>query len=120
MLPNASGRVCVRLEYDIIFDFSASPVGGGLRRLQAYVDHLASGGERVLFLVHPQTEAYIAGKRVEYEVVRRRPMTRLWFDPRYVSQYGGRTRWFFWQNPTLSGLLLPKRPNPRTRGFRSA
>ena len=95
MLPNASGRVCVRLEYDIIFDFSASPVGGGLRRLQAYVDHLASGGERVLFLVHPQTEAYIAGKRVVYEVVRRRPMTRLWFDPRYVSQYGGRTRWFF-------------------------
>jgi glycosyltransferase involved in cell wall biosynthesis len=86
---------CIRREYDIIFDFSASPVGGGLKRLLAYVDHFAASGERVLFLVHPQTEEHIAGKTVKYEVVRRNPLARLWFDPRFVSRYGGRARWFF-------------------------
>jgi glycosyltransferase involved in cell wall biosynthesis len=86
---------CVRREYDIIFDFSASPVGGGLKRLLAYADHFAVRKERVLFLVHPQTEEHLAGKTVKYEVVRRRPLARLWFDPRFVSRYGGRAHWFF-------------------------
>jgi glycosyltransferase involved in cell wall biosynthesis len=85
----------MRREYDIIFDFSASPVGGGLKRLLAYVDHFAVSGERVLFLIHPQTEEHLAGKTVKHEVVRRRPLARLWFDPRFVSRYGGRARWFF-------------------------
>jgi glycosyltransferase involved in cell wall biosynthesis len=84
-----------RREYDIIFDFSASPVGGGLKRLLAYVDHFAARQGRVLFLVHPQVEEHIAGKTVKYEVVRRRPLARLWFDPRFVSRYGGRSHWFF-------------------------
>jgi glycosyltransferase involved in cell wall biosynthesis len=86
---------CVKREYDIIFDFSASPVGGGLKRLLAYADHFAARKERVLFLVHPQTEEHLAGKTVKYEVVRRRPLARLWFDPRFVSRYGGRAHWFF-------------------------
>ncbi len=85
----------MRREYDIILDFSASPVGGGLKRLLAYADYFAGSGERVLFLVHPQTEEHIAGKTVKYEVVRRNPLARLWFDPRFVSRYGGRSRWFF-------------------------
>jgi glycosyltransferase involved in cell wall biosynthesis len=85
----------MRREYEIIFDFSASPVGGGLRRLLAYVDHFAASAERVLFLVHPHTEEYVAGKTIKYEVVRRNPLARLWFDPRFVSRYGGRARWFF-------------------------
>jgi glycosyltransferase involved in cell wall biosynthesis len=84
-----------RREYDIIFDFSASPVGGGLKRLLAYADHFAARQGRVLFLVHPQVEEHIAGKAVKYEVVRRRPLARLWFDPRFVSRYGGRSHWFF-------------------------
>jgi glycosyltransferase involved in cell wall biosynthesis len=85
----------MRRDYDIIFDFSASPVGGGLKRLQAYVDHFAASRERVLFLVHPHTEEYIAGKTIQYEVVRRPLLARLWFDPKFVSRYGGRARWFF-------------------------
>lgn len=85
----------MRREYDIILDFSASPVGGGLKRLLAYADYFARSGERVLFLVHPQTEEHIAGKTVRYEVVRRKPLARLWFDPHFVSRYGGRARWFF-------------------------
>lgn len=85
----------MKREYDIIFDFSASPVGGGLKRLLAYADYFAARRKRVLFLVHPQTEEHIAGKTVKYEVVRRRPLARLWFDPRFVSRYGGRARWFF-------------------------
>jgi glycosyltransferase involved in cell wall biosynthesis len=85
----------MRREYDIIFDFSASPVGGGLKRLLAYADYFAASGGSVLFLVHPQIEEYMAAKAVKYEVVRRRPLARLWFDPRFVSRYGGRARWFF-------------------------
>ena len=85
----------VRREYDIIFDFSATPTGGGLKRLLAYVDYFSASGERVLFLVHPQTEEHLAGKTVEHEVVRRNPLARLWFDSRFVSRYGGRARWFF-------------------------
>ena len=85
----------MRREYDIIFDFSATPTGGGLKRLLAYVDFFSASRERVLFLVHPQTEDHVAGKTVEYEVVRRNPLARLWFDSRFVSRYGGRARWFF-------------------------
>jgi len=85
----------MRREYDIIFDFSASPVGGGLRRLLAYADHFAASGERVLFLVHPQTEGHVAGKNVKYQVVRRRALARLFCDRRHVSHYRGRARWFF-------------------------
>ena len=84
-----------RREFDVIFDFSASPVGGGLKRLLAYVDFFAPRRGRVLFLVHPHTEEHVAGKTAQYEVVRRNPLARLWFDPRFVSRYGGRTRWFF-------------------------
>jgi Glycosyl transferases group 1 len=85
----------MRREYDIIFDFSLSPAGGGLKRLLAYVDYFAASGQRVLFLVHPQNEEHVAGKAVEYEVVQRRPLARLCFDPRHVSRYRGRSRWFF-------------------------
>jgi glycosyltransferase involved in cell wall biosynthesis len=85
----------IRRPYDIIFDFSASPVGGGLRRLLAYADYFATGGERVLFLVHPQTEGHIAAKNVSYQIVRRTPLARLLFDQRHLSQYVGRSRWFF-------------------------
>jgi glycosyltransferase involved in cell wall biosynthesis len=70
-------------------------VGGGLKRLRAYVDHFAARQEHVLFLVHPQTEEHVAGKTVKYEVVRRRPLVRLCFDPRFVSRYCGRSHWFF-------------------------
>jgi glycosyltransferase involved in cell wall biosynthesis len=81
--------------YDIIFDFSASPVGGGLRRLQAYVEHFAASRQSVLFLVHPQAEEYVAGKAVKYEVVRRTPWARLWFDSSFAGRYAGRAYWFF-------------------------
>jgi len=85
----------MRWDYDIIFDFSASPVGGGLKRLQAYVKHFAASRERVLFLVHPHAEEHIARENVQYEVVRRKPLARLWFDQSFVCRYGGRARWFF-------------------------
>ena len=38
--------------YDIVFDFSSSPSGGALRRIEAYASFFSNSDFDTLFLVH--------------------------------------------------------------------
>jgi len=41
--------------YDILFDFSSSPVGGGLRRLEAYAEYFSQSPLKIHFFIHSAT-----------------------------------------------------------------
>ena len=82
--------------YDIIFDFSVSPVGGGLKRLLEYIKYFDQSQAKVLFLVHPRTCEILKGyKNVHIDYVSRSIVKRLLFDSSYVSRYRDKSKCFF-------------------------
>lgn len=83
---------------DIVFDFTSSPVGGGLRRIEAYAEYFAASSLKTLFLVHPK----VAEKISCYRGINIEPITRTGFakatgDVRYLQEIDtrGRARWLF-------------------------
>jgi glycosyltransferase involved in cell wall biosynthesis len=81
---------------DAIFDFSASPVGGGIRRLVEYLRYFERSSARVLFLVHPAVRQFVSGQSsVPVEYVPRPAALRLVDDASIVRRYRHGTRCFF-------------------------
>jgi len=81
---------------DIVFDFSSSPVGGGLRRIDAYARYFSASGHRTIFLVTPP----IAERIGSYSNIDVRPMDRSSLakavgDSRYLRSPCERPRWLF-------------------------
>lgn len=96
-------------KYDIIFDFSASRVGGGLRRLREYYRYFITKNYPVLFLVHPMLahELKPAGK-VEILGLARSPLGRIIADSAYVRPYAGMSPWFFSYGIPLGGRVADR------------
>jgi hypothetical protein len=67
----------VRLEHDILFNFAASPVGAGLKRLYEYARWFdAHGGAR--FIIHPKCDSLPREfKRNEFVVARQSSASRI-------------------------------------------
>ena len=82
--------------YDIIFDFSASPVGGGLLRLKEYIHFFNEHNNNVLFLVHPRAPRELfEGLKCKIVVLPRSPLKRIFFDSTFLKEYIGKARRFF-------------------------
>ena len=82
--------------YDIIFDFSASPVGGGLLRLKEYIHFFNEHNNNVLFLVHPRAPRELfEGLKCKIVVLPRSPLKRIFFDSTFLKEYIGKARCFF-------------------------
>ncbi len=84
-----------RTKFDIVFDFSASPQGGGLKRSLAYAEIFAARGLKVCFLAHPQVAASLRERSNAVAVLPRPALARLFRDQCHLASMRGRTRWFF-------------------------
>ncbi len=82
--------------YDIIFDFSASPIGGGLLRLKEYIRFFNTHNTNVLFLVHPgvPVELY-ENSNCKIVVFPRNQIKRVFFDHVFLKKYTGEAHCFF-------------------------
>jgi glycosyltransferase involved in cell wall biosynthesis len=83
---------------DIVFDFTSSPVGGGLRRLEAYAEYFNTSGLKTLFLVHPKVAERISCyKGIAIEPVTRTGFAKATGDVGYLRAIGKRERprWLF-------------------------
>jgi len=81
--------------YDIIFDFSSSPVRGGLRRLVAYLEYFSVSSIRALFLVNPNAGIDREKYNVEIEAITQSVAKNALLCSDYLEKYRGKTRWFF-------------------------
>ena len=82
--------------YDIIFDFSSSPKGGSLRRLDAYALYFSNSYLKTKFLVHPNAlfvmEKYI---NLNFSVIKKSYLDKILLNSKYLNLYRFRTKWFF-------------------------
>ncbi len=82
--------------YDIIFDFSASPSGGGLLRLLEYIRFFNNHNNNVLFLVHSKVPVELyKGSKCKIVVFERNPLKRIFFDHLFLKKYIGQAYCFF-------------------------
>jgi len=82
--------------YDIIFDFSASPKGGGLLRLKEYIRFFNKYNVNILFLVHPAIpEELFKNSNCKIVVFPRNPLKRIFFDHLFMKKYQGQSYCFF-------------------------
>jgi glycosyltransferase involved in cell wall biosynthesis len=82
--------------FDVIFDFSASPVGGGLRRLHEYYLFFIESKYRVLFLIHPSlSHLYKSSGTVVIKSLRRPVLGRLFRDEVFVKPFKNLAPCFF-------------------------
>jgi Glycosyl transferases group 1 len=82
--------------YDIIFDFSASPGGGGKKRAEAYATEMESRGLHSLFLLHGKLPPFHGGlENIEIECVTKGPLERFLDDQKRVRELRGKSRWYF-------------------------
>jgi glycosyltransferase involved in cell wall biosynthesis len=82
--------------YDIIFDFSSSPIGGSLRRLLAFTIFFTKSDLKVKFLIHPSAVQIVKDVDCQsYEIVHKTILDKIFFSTGYLKKYKKRTKWFF-------------------------
>ena len=82
--------------YDIIFDFSSSPIGGSLRRLLAFANFFSKSDLKVKFLIHPSAVQIV--KEIDnlcYAIVYKTILDKIFFSTSYLHKYEKRSKWFF-------------------------
>lgn len=82
--------------YDILFDFSSSPVGGGLRRLQAYAEYFSTSPLKTHFFVHEEAKNRdVIQRLVPTSLVRKTEISKLTLNKKYLASFRGRSKWVF-------------------------
>lgn len=82
--------------YDIIFDFSSSPIGGSFRRIEAYAFFFSSSKIKTLFLLHPQVAERLNNKyQIEIEIIKKNFLGKFFSRNLYLNKYEGKCRWLF-------------------------
>ena len=92
--------------YDILFDFSSSPTGGGLRRLEAYAEYFSQLPLKIHFFIH---EAASNRDRIQQLVpttlVHKTDVSKVWLNKDYLGNYGVSAKWLFsYGIPTKRGF----------------
>jgi glycosyltransferase involved in cell wall biosynthesis len=80
---------------DILFDFSVSRYGGGLRRLHSYMEYFKDKTVRTLFIIHPDLVGLASKIGIDFECRKRNPFSRFYPDKKLEKKYHGRTKIFF-------------------------
>lgn len=82
--------------YDIIFDFSSSPIGGSFRRIEAYAFFFSNSNIKTLFLLHPQVAERLNNKyQIEIEIIKKNFLGKFFSRNLYLNKYEGKCRWLF-------------------------
>jgi hypothetical protein len=84
------------VKYDILFDFSSSPVGGGLRRLEAYAEYFSRSSLKTHFFVHDQALNRNSIQRlVPTTLVHKTSASKLLLRNRYFSEITVGAKWLY-------------------------
>ena len=82
--------------YDILFDFSSSPVGGGLRRVEAYAEYFSHSPLKIHFFIH---EAASNRNRIQQLVpttlVHKTSTSKLSLNKDYLNKFDASAKWLF-------------------------
>ena len=82
--------------YDIVFDFSSSPSGGALRRLEAYASFFSKSNLSTIFLIH-KNASYILNRYsgVKYECISKNYFQKIFGKNKYLNKYKSKAEWLF-------------------------
>jgi glycosyltransferase involved in cell wall biosynthesis len=82
--------------YDILFDFSSSPAGGGLRRLEAYAEYFSQSPLKIHFFIHA---AASNRDRIQQlaptTLVRKTGTSKVRLSKDYLKKIGMGAKWLF-------------------------
>jgi len=82
--------------YDIVFDFSSSPLGGSIHRLEAYAEYFSKSPLKTHFFIH---EAVINRNRIEQLVsstaVHKSLVDKLILNNHHLKNFNNNTKWLF-------------------------
>jgi hypothetical protein len=92
--------------YDILFDFSSSPVGGGLRRLEAYAEYFSRSSLKTHFFVHDQAlNRTTIHRLVPTTLVHKTSVSKLLLKNRYFRELSVGAKWLYsYGVPTKRGI----------------
>lgn len=82
--------------YDIVFDFSSSPVGGSLRRLHAYATFFSKSELKVKFLLHPKAFSVVKNiTNLDFEIIYKNTLSKIFLYTKYLKKYEKFCKWYF-------------------------
>jgi glycosyltransferase involved in cell wall biosynthesis len=82
--------------YDILFDFSSSPAGGGLRRLEAYAEYFSTSSLKTHFFVHEEAKNKdVIQRLVPTSLVGKTAISKITLNKKYLAPFRNRAKWFF-------------------------
>jgi glycosyltransferase involved in cell wall biosynthesis len=92
--------------YDILFDFSSSPIGGGLRRLEAYAEYFSRSSLKTHFFVHDQALNRTTIQRlVPTTLVHKTSVSKLLLKNSYFREFNVGAKWLYsYGIPTKRGI----------------
>jgi hypothetical protein len=95
--------------YEIIFDFSSSPIRGAVRRIDAYMSYFLKENIKVLFLLHPLLEGkYNSFGFVEVIFVKKNIVQKLFCINTHLRMYENKSKWFFSYGIPISKKIANK------------
>ena len=82
--------------YDILFDFSSSPVGGGLRRLEAYAEYFSQSPLKIHFFIHSATSNQDRIQQlVPTTLVHKTGISQICLNKDYLKKIDIKAKWLF-------------------------
>jgi glycosyltransferase involved in cell wall biosynthesis len=82
--------------YDILFDFSSSPAGGGLRRLEAYAEFFSKSTLKTHFFINEGAgNLNRIQNLVPTTLVHKNNILKLGLNKNYLRKFSVNTRWLF-------------------------
>ena len=92
--------------YDILFDFSSSPTGGGLRRLDAFAEYFSRSPLKTHFFVHADALNRVKIQQlVSTTLVKKTGVQKIMLKNEYLKRIGVSAKWLFsYGIPTKRGF----------------
>ena len=82
--------------YDILFDFSSSPIRGAVRRLDAYINFFSKTDLKVVFLVHAKVRSnYRLNDKVKIIYINKNILDKIFSINKYLDEYKLKVNWLF-------------------------
>lgn len=81
---------------DILFDFSSTPVGGGLRRLEAYAEYFSKSSLKTHFFIHHALSNLCRIQQlVPTTLVHKTGVSKILLNKDYLEKKGMHAKWLF-------------------------
>lgn len=95
--------------YDILFDFSSTSSGGGLRRIKAYAKYFSTSPLKTHFFIDERMKNSDAIQRlVSSTLVRNTEFSKFMLHKKYLSPYKNQAKWLFSYGIPIKGNIAKK------------